>query len=171
MQSLDIISVNIWNILISLVNLYILYRIVRRFLFKPVQKVLDQRQQEIDDQYARAEKAEADAEESKKAWQARMDAAGREADELLHTASENARSAGDAMMKDARAKAEVIVRQAEEAARLERRKAEEGIRSELAGLSTALASKMIGREVREADHRAMIDEFIEELGDSGEQDQ
>ena len=32
MQSLDIISVNIWNILISLVNLYILYRIIKRFL-------------------------------------------------------------------------------------------------------------------------------------------
>ncbi len=171
MQSLDIISVNLWNILISLVNLYILYRIIRRFLFKPVQKVLDQRQQAVDDQYTRAEKAEAEAEESKRAWQARMDSAGEEADRLIHAASENAKSAGDALMKDARSKADAIVRQAEDAARLERRKAEEGIRTELAGLSTELASKLIGREVRESDHRAMIDEFIEELGDSGEQDQ
>ncbi len=171
MQSLDIISVNIWTILISLVNLYILYRIIKRFLFKPVQKVLDQRQQELDGQYARAEKAEADAEENRKVWQARMDAAGEEADALLHNASENAKSAGDALMKDARAKADSIVKQAEEAARLERRKAEEGIRSELAGLSTVLASRMIGREVNEADHRAMIDEFIDELGDNSEQNQ
>ncbi len=171
MQSLDIISVNIWNILISLVNLYILYRIIKRFLFKPVQRVLDQRQQAVDERYARAEKAEAEAKENRKAWRTRMDAAGEEADRLVHAASENAKSAGDAVMRDARAKADTIVRQAEEAARLERRKAEEGIRSELAGISTELASKLLGREVRESDHRAMIDEFIEELGDSGEQDQ
>lgn len=171
MQSLDIISVNIWNILISLVNLYILYRIIKRFLFKPVQRVLDQRQREVDDRYAKAENAMAEAEKSRQTWQARMDSARQEADEMLHTASENARSAGNAVISDARAKADIIVRQAEEAARLERRKAEEGIRSELADLSTELASRMLGREVREADHRAMISEFISELGDSSGQDQ
>ena len=171
MQSLDIISVNLWNILISLVNLYILYRIVKRFLFKPVQKVLSQRQQAVDDRYAKAEKAEAEAEESKRIWQAKMDEARGEADLLLHSASESAKIAGDAVIRDARAKADSIVRQAEEAARLERRKAEEGIRSELAGLSTALAGKLLGREIREADHREMIGEFIRELGDVSGQDQ
>ena len=35
-QSLDIISVNIWQILISLANLLIIYRILSKFLFKPV---------------------------------------------------------------------------------------------------------------------------------------
>ena len=41
MQFLDIISVNIWDILISLINLLILFLVFKRFLFKPVQKMLD----------------------------------------------------------------------------------------------------------------------------------
>ena len=38
MQSLDVISVNIWHILISLANLAILFFVVKRFLFAPVSK-------------------------------------------------------------------------------------------------------------------------------------
>ena len=33
-QSLDIISVNIWQILISLINLLILFLMLKKFLFK-----------------------------------------------------------------------------------------------------------------------------------------
>ena len=39
-QSLDIISVNIWQILISLINLLLLFLIIKKFLFKPVQNML-----------------------------------------------------------------------------------------------------------------------------------
>ena len=55
MQTLDVISVNIWQILISLLNLYILYLIVKRFLFKPVKAVLEERRRELDSQYDAAE--------------------------------------------------------------------------------------------------------------------
>ena len=43
MQSLDIISINIWQILISLCNLVLLFLILKKFLYKPVHNVLAQR--------------------------------------------------------------------------------------------------------------------------------
>ena len=46
MQTLDIVSVNLWLILISLANLVLVFLIVKKFLFKPVQRMLDQRQKE-----------------------------------------------------------------------------------------------------------------------------
>ena len=54
MQSLEVISVNLWAMLISLANLAILYWILKKFLFKPVKKMIDERQKEIDDLYADA---------------------------------------------------------------------------------------------------------------------
>ena len=48
MQFLDVISVNIWAILASLANLLLLTWILKRFLFKPVKKMIDERQKEID---------------------------------------------------------------------------------------------------------------------------
>ena len=170
-QPLDIISVNVWQILISLVNLYLLYRIIKRFLFKPVQKILKERQDSIDARYAKAEEAAARAEESKTAWQDRLDHAAAEADTILTNASENAQRSSEAMISQAKTQAAGIVERAREEARQEKRRAEADIREELADLSTELAEKLLGREISEQDHRTMIDDFIEKLGDNGEQDQ
>ena len=75
MQSLSIISVNIWDILISFANLAILTWIMKKFLFKPVKKVLDTRRESIDSAYARADEAEARAEEHRLNYEAAMAAA------------------------------------------------------------------------------------------------
>ena len=50
MQSLEIISINIWQILISLCNLLILFLVLKKFLYKPVMKVMAERQSKIDTQ-------------------------------------------------------------------------------------------------------------------------
>ena len=71
----------------------------------------------------------------------------------------------------AKTQAAGIVERAREEARQEKRRAEADIREELADLSTELAEKLLGREISEQDHRTMIDDFIEKLGDNGEQDQ
>lgn len=62
MQSLEVISVNIWHILISLCNLLILFLIVKRFLFKPVKKALEKRDADIGERYSAANEAKRSAE-------------------------------------------------------------------------------------------------------------
>ena len=47
MQSLDVISVNLWQILISLCNLVIIFLVVKHFLYQPVRKMLKKRQEKI----------------------------------------------------------------------------------------------------------------------------
>ena len=56
-QSLDIISVNLWQILISLANLLIITFILKRFLFKRVQAVLTARQEQVSKIYGEAEES------------------------------------------------------------------------------------------------------------------
>ena len=57
MQTLDVISVNIWQILASLLNLVLLFLIVKYFLYKPVKNVLASRRASIDKEYSDAEEA------------------------------------------------------------------------------------------------------------------
>ena len=71
-QSLDIISVNIWQILISLINLLIIYRILKKFLFKPVQKVMNERQAQVDRIYGDANQSRAQAEQMKQEYEQRL---------------------------------------------------------------------------------------------------
>ncbi len=163
MQSLSIISVNIWQILISFANLAILTWIMKKFLFKPVKKVLDERRENIDSAYARAEKAEAEAEEHRKNYDAAMRAAKQTTDQMISDAARMAERRGSEIENEARERAQEIRRQAEEDARLEKKKAEQDIRREIADVSTQLTEKLLEREMKPEDHRGLIDSFLQEL--------
>ena len=53
-----------WNILFNIINLIILYLLMKRFLFKPVNAILEKRQQAADAQFAEADRQKAEAKES-----------------------------------------------------------------------------------------------------------
>ncbi len=163
MQSLSIISVNIWQILISLANLAILTWILKKFLFKPVRKVLDGRREAIDESYARAEKAQAEAEENRKNYAAAMAAAKQTADQMISQAARDAERRGSEIETEARERAQEIRRQAEADALLEKKKAEEDMKHEIADVSAQLTGKLLEREIRPEDHRELIDSFLQEL--------
>ncbi len=170
MQSLDVISVNFWQIVISLANLTILFLILKKFLFKPVQNVLEQRQKTLDSKYEAADKSVVEAEENKKAWEEKLRNAEEKADEIIREASEDAKNHSDRIVADARNHADSILRQAQNAAELERRSAEEDIKREIVDVSAVLTEKILGREINMQDHRAMIDSFIAEIGDGDDGD-
>ena len=165
MQALDVISVNIWHILISLANLVILFLIVKRFLYKPVQKLFAKRQAELEHQYAAADAAEQQAREHKAAWEQKLQSADAEADAIIREATDTAKRRAEQILEEADKRAEDITRRAETDAELERRKATEGIKREIVDVSAAIAEKMLEREVSPEDHRAMIDSFLDQIGD------
>ena len=168
MQTLDVISVNIWQILISLLNLYLLFLIVKRFLLKPVRAVLEERRRELDSQYDAAEEERRIALASRREWETKMQAADAEADAILQSAAERAKHRGDALMAEAKLRADSIVRLAENEADLERKKAVEGVKREIIEVSGALTEKILGREINTEDHRNLIQSFIETIGDEDE---
>ncbi len=168
MQTLDVISVNIWDILVSLINLVLLFLIIKKFLYKPVKKVLEKRQKELDEQYLSAETAEIAAKESKQKWEEALSGAKSQANEIIEEAALTAKRRGDKIVDDAKAQADGIIHKAEQDAYLERKKAEQEIKREIVEVSGALSEKLIGREINVEDHRAFIDSFIEEIGESDE---
>ena len=165
-QTLDVISVNIWQILISLANLLLIFLILKKFLWKPVQKVMQQRQDMVDKQFADAAQAEAKANEDKAQWAEKLATADEEAKARIAAADETARHHGERVVAEAKEKAQGIIRQAEAEAELERQKATASIRDEIADVSAELAEKMLEREINADDHRAMIASFLDEVGDA-----
>ena len=132
MQSLDVISVNIWQILISLCNLVILFLILKKFLFKPVQKVTQTRRAELDDIYSEAKAAQTRADMNEKEWSEKLAAVKAESDTIIKNANERAARRGEEIVSDAREKADGIVREARTQADLEHKKAQAQIKKEIA---------------------------------------
>ena len=171
MQSLDIISINIWHIVIALCNLLILYLMLKKFLYKPVKKVLADRQAAIDSRYKEADEAKSDALASKARWEERMAAADEEAAGIVSSAVESANRQSSAILSETKERADRMINRAQAEADAERRKAEDDIRERIADVSTAVAGKLLGREISAADHSDLIDSFISEIGDDDEGDE
>ncbi len=164
-QTLDVISLNFWHILISLLNLVIIFLILKKFLFKPVKNLFAERQNAIDHQYAAAADAEQKANADRAAWEEKLLQANEEADGIISDATAIAKRRADEIVSDASKKADGILTRAKEDAALERKKATEGIKREIVDVSSAIAEKMLEREVNPDDHRALIDSFINSIGE------
>ncbi len=165
MQSLGVISVNLWQILISLLNLLLLFLLFKKFLFRPVNNMLAKRQSEIDERYNAADEAKRVAEEDRLFWDEKIGTVKAETDEMIKKAQDSAKRQGDTIVSKAKEQADGIIRQAETQAQLEMKKAEDGIKREIVEVSTALANKLLEREINADDHRDLIDSFIEKIGD------
>ena len=165
MQSLDVISVNIWQILFSLANLLLLFILIKKLLFKPVKSVLDKRQEALDESYKAADEANAEAQKSREELEAKLAGANERTDEIIRTATDNAKFRGEKIIQE---RADGIIRVAQTEAELERKKAADSIKQEIVEVSSALSEKMLEREINTEDHRALIDSFIEDIGDGNE---
>lgn len=165
MQSLDIISVNLWQILISLANLLIMFLILKRFLFKPVQNVMAARQEQVDKLYGDAEEDRNAAKAMKEEYEARLATAREEADGIVKNAVQSAQRKGDAILSEANAQASHMKQKAEEEISMERKQMLMDVRSEISDIAVSIASKVVEREVQKKDHDNFVDEFIRNVGE------
>ena len=62
------LSVDLFNLVATVVNLLLLVVLMRIFLFKPVQKILAQRQEEADRQFAEAASKQEEADTLKRQY-------------------------------------------------------------------------------------------------------
>lgn len=165
-QSADVVTVNLWQMLISVCNLLIIFLIIKKFLFKPVKAAIDKRKAAIDKQFDDAAKAQREANEHRAAWESKMASADEEAKSIIASAEKSAEKRGEQILLNAKAKASDMIRGAEADAELSRRRAEESIKKEIADVSVALTEKMLEKEISDGDHRRLIDSFIREIGEN-----
>ena len=91
-----------------------------------------------------------------------------QADDILARATETAELRGKQMIAEATEKADGIVRRAENQAELEKKKAKAEIKQEIVTVSTAIAEKILEREITSTDHDALIDSVIGQIGEGNE---
>jgi len=165
MQTMEVISVNFWQMLVSLANLLILFLILKKFLYGPVTKALESRRSAVDKQYADADAALDAAKKAQTEYEAKLADAEVTADELRTAAADEAKRHGERIVAEARDRADGIIRQAEMQIELDKKKAESDMKREIADVSTALAEKLIERELDKDTHRELIDSFLDTIGD------
>ena len=160
------VGINPWTALFTFCNMMITFAVLKKFLFKPVKKMIDDRQAEIDTMYAEADVAKQKAAELEQEYQQHLQSIRDERDVLLREATARAQKREEEIVGEARAEAAALRAAAEADIAQERKKAVNDLKNEIGGIAVSIAGKVVEREINETDHKALIDEFIRNVGDA-----
>ena len=166
MQVQDLVTIVPWNFIATILNLFIQVYLIKRFLFKPINEMLEKRKAKADAQIQDAVKAKDEALEMKEEYEKNMQDAKNKANEILTTAQKTAAVQSEEMLKEATLQAEAMKEKAEADIAQEKRKAVNEIKGEIGGMAMEIAGKVIEREISEEDHAKLIDEFITNVGEA-----
>lgn len=159
------IGVNFWTALFVLLNTLLIFFVAKKFLFVPVKNMIDSRQNEIDAMYDEAGAAKEQAAALEAEYRQKLSVAQETSDRLVKEAVARGQSREEEIIRKANADAAAIMNKAASDIALEKKKAINDAKDEIAGLSLAIAGKVVGRELNEQDQKYLIDSFINELGD------
>lgn len=165
-ESGEFISVELWTSLFTLVNLLILFFIMKKLLFKPVKAMIDSRQKEIDDLYADANASKEDAAALKAKYEQRLDEANAEKEAILKDVYRKAQLRDEEMLREAQAQAAKTLQRADEQIAMEKKRALNDIKDEVSVMAVDIASAVLARDIKKNEHENLIDSFIENLGES-----
>ncbi len=157
---------DVWQLIFTWCNLLILFLLVRHFLFKPVQKIIKQREDEVGEMYDKAEAAQKHAEALEAEYTVKLADAKNEASRIMQTATKNAQTRGDEIVREAEEKAAAAMTKAEARIEQERKNALSQIQGQVADMAVSIAQKVIEKELTPAEHdrlvAGVIDSEVEE---------
>lgn len=161
-----LITLDGWTFLAQVCNLMIQLVIFKKLLLNPVKKVIAQRKAKADSQIADAEKLRTEAEAMKAEYEQNLQNARTEANQIVAAAQKTAAARSEELLGEARAQAAALKQKAEADIAQERKKAVNEVKDEIGGMAMEIASKVVEREIKEADHQDLIDEFIKNVGEA-----
>ena len=99
-------------------------------------------------------------------YEQRLASAKQEAGEILRDASQKAQLRSEEMLDETRQQTAAMKAKASAEIEQEKKKAANEIKDEVSSIAMDIASKVVEREISAADHAALVDAFISNMGDA-----
>ena len=112
-ETLPFVTIDVWTIIFTWGNLLILFLLMKKFLFKPVRKMMLDRENEVKAMYDNAEKSMSDADNLKAEYESRLSSAKTEAEDIVKSATRNAALKSEEILADAHSRAQEIIERVE----------------------------------------------------------
>lgn len=165
METGEVFSIDLWKIFFMLLNLLLIYLILKRFLYKPVKKMFEMREREVAETYQRADTAADEAHRLKERYEKKLSASKLEAEEIVRSATKRAQLRSESIIGEAKGAAGNMIERAQEQIQAEKKKAVNQIKDEIADIALMAASDLLQKEMTSDDHKKLIDQFIDTVGD------
>lgn len=147
----------------ELISFGILFWVLYKYAFPPILETLEARERKIRESLDQAEHNRTTAEQKLKEYEAKLQAAAKEAADLIAEAKQKAQQLLDENQQRLRADSDRIKEEATQDIERERRKAIDDLKGQTADLSILVAEKVIGRSLSDDDHRRFAQEALTEV--------
>ena len=144
-------ELSVVQIIAAMVNFFVLFFLLKKYLYKPVLDMLEAREKEIADNLSNAETAKTEAESMRQEYEENLRQAHTKANDIVQQATK----VGEQTRND-------IVQQAKAEIAREKEMALQELRGEVANLAVDVAEKVVGRSVDINDHKNMMASFLNE---------
>ncbi len=162
----QLVTVAPWTLILQICNLLLQMWLFKKFLLKPVQKILQQRQELANAELDAAAAAREEAETAKMEYEKHLTGAREEAAALVRSAAQTAQSRSEQIILEAKEEAASIRAKASADIAQERKSAVNEIKNEISGIAVSIASKVVEKEISEQDHEKLIQDFIDQMGEA-----
>ncbi|MGM9522310.1 MAG: F0F1 ATP synthase subunit B [Oscillospiraceae bacterium] len=131
------------DLAIHVVNIVVLYILLRLFLFKPVRKFMAAREERINGQMSKADEVKAEAERIKNEYSEKLAGAKDECEAIVAQGYKDGAEHAQDITREAEKEAERIIEQAKQEAQEYKQRAMDSAKDELAGIAVDMAGRIL----------------------------
>lgn len=152
------------DLLWAIINFAVLLAILYKFLYGPLLKMMESRENEINNNLSQAEEMRVDAEAARVQLQEALDNARKEAQEMLNSAIKVGEETKNQIISEAKDASQKLTEKAQEEIQREKEQALADIRDEVANLAVLAAGKIIGKTITADEQKKLADQYIQGVG-------
>ena len=153
------------NFVCVVINLLVLYVLMKKFVFGRVAKIIDARQAMIEEKNAAAVKTQREAESLKREYEKSLENANETSVQIVREAKDKARAEYNKILARAAVDAEAMKSGAQKAIATEREKQMDELHVQIMDLAVEAAGKIMADKASQETDKAIYDAFINEAGD------
>ena len=163
MEFFNQFGVDLPKLAFQVINFLLLLYLLNRFLFKPVLKLLDEREARIKKGLEDAEAAAHDRQLAQAEREAAMDEARKEAQAMIARATKIADDSRAEILAEAKEQAEKVTTRAAEEITAEKERAMAELRATVADLALEAAAKLVRSDMNATTQRRLVEDFLTEV--------
>lgn len=163
-NNLPLVTIDPGTIVFTLINTLIIFILFKVFLFKPVGKILDKRNEMAAAEIAEAKRAKESAAKTEQEYIEKLAKAKEEAADIMKQATLRAQKREEEIVNEANQKAAEIKARSEENIERDKQRAVNDIKDEISDIVIMAASKVVEKEISAKDNEAIIADFLQNVG-------
>lgn len=152
------------SVILAWISTFLLYLILRRFLYEPVSKFLQDRKEKIQSDIDGARVLKEEATTLRDDYESRISLAKKESQEILEGARKRGEELKDGIITEARIEAGEIISRARREVIREREVAFQDMKAQAGEMAVLIASKIMEEEINIDKQKLLIDKFVDEVG-------